>query len=338
MTIRVPGSLGKYDEDRLRDLRWTQEEEQYDGRSRGILFSRQPAGLHLNPPAAKTATPKKLRMPMPVEVTDAPDGYRTKLMMVFQRPKTGKKPTQKSNKGGGSASSPKEPWPLYGDGNVPNFKDVQQGNLLTCPLASILTAVAYTKGGPALIKGMITPRTAVPVTTYDPRNTKKVIKTNQVFTVKLAIGSVDVSEVLWGDDPDDAFPTPTYMRSPNSVLWPALIEKAYAALKKGYAVIGKFADPMDVWKDIFGKTPSFLDIRKGASPRASSKSVIRQAAKAHSEPMIVALNDIRAHGMAVTGVKGKSIKCWDAYGSKVDPIMGFTELREAKAVFYHATV
>jgi hypothetical protein len=186
------------------------------------------------------------------------------------------------------------PWPLkrvlrirkvdwkLSDG-MPAMDDVRQGSLPSCPIASILAALAHTEIGRKRIDGMITEYTGAPVKTvvsdtilttfeseipsdaepgdYKPQN-KQVIST-RYFAVPFWKGEVhDTFYVEYSDNED--YIELTFMSSPKAkeVLWPAVIEKACAFVFGSYAEMGNYKKHTvnEFWELIVGRKPAGFDV------------------------------------------------------------------------------
>lgn len=201
----------------------------------------------------------------------------------------------------------------------PRMKDVEQGYIQNCPLAAIVSALAYTSAGRNLIRNMITETNGANTTTkfVGPGiDGKKKVKGHRYFTVTFPGQSpIEVSDVFVTDEQSP--PVLIYMTSPKKVLWPCVLEKAYAKWKGSYDNLGD--DPIKVWKEIVGE-PKFLDLRVTGSRRVSTRDVIRQANKAKQEPMIAA-REGSYHGVVITGAVGRrSLSFYDQYSVKDDRI------------------
>lgn len=197
-------------------------------------------------------------------------------------------------------------WPLYSKkGKEPHLNDVKQGMLLNCPLAAILAALAHTAKGRTHIKKMITEfsnvTTETKYTGKDGVDGKTVVQGKRYFSVKFNSNKpIKISSVFYTDE--QSSPKMIYMTPPTDVLWPCVIEKAYAKLKGGYNKLG--GDPAVYWKDIVGSY-KYLNLKKDASPKVTDKEVFLQVKQANIEPMIASLEG-QYHGFAVKGIGRKS--------------------------------
>jgi len=195
-------------------------------------------------------------------------------------------------------------WPLYmGRSKQPKLKDVKQGALLNCPLAAILAALAYTQKGRTHITKMITEHKNVSTETKfkgEGVDGNTTVKGKRYFTVKFNGGkSIDISSVFYTDEQSP--PKMIYMKPPTDVLWPCVIEKAYAKLKGGYNKLG--SDPKVYWEDVVGPH-RYLNLKKDAAPPVTDKAVRHQVRQAKTDPMIASLEG-RYHGYVVKGFKDK---------------------------------
>ena len=225
-------------------------------------------------------------------------------------------------------------WPLFNN-KTPSYKDMEQSSKLTnCPLGSWLAALAYTANGRKHIQNRLIIETTKQVVEIElssnanevPETLKKSgnkIKATRYFTVTIAGKVYRVSSALYTDDADRGW-SPVYMGSPTNVLWPCLVEKAYAkhlAKKKDkgdYKLLKDLNDPVIVWKDLVGSTTTPLSV--AATPSNRLRSIVRQAS---TVPTIAAskrnlpANEqdvINWHGYTVLGTtRGGQIRLWDQY-------------------------
>lgn len=216
-------------------------------------------------------------------------------------------------------------WDLYNSKNRPEMTDVEQGNIQNCPLASIIAALAHTASGRKHIGSMIQERKgANTVTSYTGSNLDgpRAVRSSRYFVVTFPGKSpIEVSDVFYTGDSKEKYLI--YMTSPNKVLWPAVIEKAYAKWKGGYDNLGN--DPIKVWKELVGE-PKYLDLRVSGKDRVRTSQVIREAGRANKVPMIAA-REGSYHGVVVTDNKGAtSISYYDQY-SVVEKSIKVSDLR-----------
>ena len=224
---------------------------------------------------------------------------------------------------------------------VPAWGDVQQGELANCPIAAILSALAHTPSGRKRLDGMITEYLGANIKTtvahdvmttilsreadspdYSPQN--KEILSSRYFAVNLK-GLIEVSDAFYvketgqsGGDMDLV-----YMDSPNQVLWPCVIEKAYAVKLKSYQELDDQKHTVEeFWEVLVGKKP--VVIRDGNM----TEQKIRAAAMAASKvptigatrddvPKIDSTDATRVesdHGYAVLGIQGSTIELYNPWG------------------------
>ena len=188
---------------------------------------------------------------------------------------------------------------------APMLRDVQQGELANCPIAAILAALAFTASGRKRLDSMITEylgtstKTAFSnaiMTTLSrggaddpdyPTQDKEILST-RYFTVNLK-GPIEVSDAFYVKETGQARGDVdlVYMDSQTQVLWPCVIEKAYAVKVKSYQELD---DPKhtveEFWEVLVGKRP--VVIRDGNM----TEQKIRAAAMAASTvPTIGATRD-----------------------------------------------
>lgn len=209
-------------------------------------------------------------------------------------------------------------------------EDVEQGGLPVCPVAAILAALAHTAVGQKYLDGMVTEYSNVSIKTVlsnevmadvaattdddpDYKAQDKEILSNRYFTVKFWKGEIpDTFYVEYSDGSDTK---PVFMTSPNSVLWPAVIEKACAFHWGSYKDMGNYKklSVNDHWELIFGKKPGGGFAIKDSTDTAK----IRAAADAATRIPTLAASRERAskvtpwHGFAVLGMVGASIELYD---------------------------
>jgi hypothetical protein len=208
-------------------------------------------------------------------------------------------------------------WSLYAKA-TPALADVSQGALANCPLAALLAALAYTANGRKRVESIVTEQAAIVETDLSsvadhleevPSGNR--IQSTRYFTVKLGGKSIEVSGVLYTDDARNW--TPAYMRSPTGVIWPCVIEKAYAEKEGGYeALDSKGLTANAIWEVVVGAPPSGFPVT-GKTDDAKIRAAIDNAARI---PTIAAsadeAQDVTAwHGFAVLGMKGAQIELYD---------------------------
>jgi hypothetical protein len=224
---------------------------------------------------------------------------------------------------------------LYGKGG-PAFGDVQQSHaLFNCPVAAILAALAHTTVGRKFIQEtMIVEHKGRPdsvVTDVSAavdslvfgdgagRPAGGLIKSSRSFDVKVAGNTVEVSDVFYTDDADRDW-SPIYMSSPKGVLWPLVVEKAYAAALGGYSKLdGRDITANDFWKGLTGSDPEVIKISD-----ETGLGSIRDAAKAAAEVPTIGASKRSGtkkvtgwHGHAILGLKGNTIEMYDPAAAKV---------------------
>ncbi len=215
-------------------------------------------------------------------------------------------------------------WGLFGAGG-PATKDIKQGLIANCPLASLLAALANTPGGRQHIKNMVAEKPGNVATAVkhvaselsgDCKLKGNAIMTNRYFTVELEGQTREVSEVLYTDDGDGDTWSLRYMSSPTEVLWPAIVEKAYAVKEGGYKELdsasGKRLTLNQIWKVVAGKSPGGFSV-DAKTPEATIRGVVANASQI---PAVAASRRgakvlIGWHGHAIVGASGSSIKVYD---------------------------
>ena len=293
---------------------------QHPTHSRGLshtstLALRQ-SGNKTAPAASKSGQQavKVFQIPAPTKAT----AHKTMELQVLQKLVDEKKPF-----------GPKKLWSLFlKNSKLPNYRDLKQGELQSCPIASILAALAFTPKGRQLIGKMIKQQTNPTRTVLKGSKIKGANGTigTRYFSVKLRNKWVDVSDVFFTDDSSPG--NPIYMYSPSRVLWPCLIEKATAAMLGGNEALDAGLDPMAVWEDITGIKPRRMDFYPASVNPVKRSVLVGQIRQAKTVPMIAALDTIY-HGVAVIGMKdASSVQCWDRsnYTKGNDPVFTIKEL------------
>jgi len=235
-------------------------------------------------------------------------------------------------------------WSLAGTGRNFGVGDVKQGELANCPLAALLAAHAHTESGRKLIGTWVSEKAGAIETDLAAIAGKlaevppgKIIRSNRYFAVQLGGQAFDVSPVLYTDESRD--PSPIYMSSPDSALWPCMIEKAFAIK------VGTYDDLDDdskwtvnrIWETVTGVAPGGFAVVKG-----TPQSKIVEAAKhASSIPTLAASRDDATevtshHGFAVLGMSKGNINLYDPSAARTLSI-SIDEFRSSfQAIFFTA--
>ncbi len=225
-------------------------------------------------------------------------------------------------------------WNLSKDS--PLTEDVLQGELAICPIAAILAALAHTASGKGRINKLITEYTGVSVkTTFtedirkmlssrfkgdpDYRAPDKEILSKRYFSVTLG-PKVEVSDVFYIKYTDGTDVDMVYMGSPNEVLWPCVIEKAYASKIGSYEELDDDTKHTvnEFWTVLVGSKPQGFSVDK-----KTDLSKISDAAKAAKQiPTIGASKDDATlvtmhHGLAILGMQGSNVELYDPHGKKL---------------------
>jgi hypothetical protein len=239
-------------------------------------------------------------------------------------------------------------WDLGADSAQPT--DVVQGSLSNCPVASILAALANTPAGAERIRNAVTSQPGNVVTDVaavmqylendgewkDKPNGS--LSSKRYFTVELPGIKQEVSDVFYTDEGDRnwgliyiGMPNP-YNAKTRHVLWPSVIEKAYATELKGYDKLNDVNDPEVVWKALIGTKPTLKNV-KGL--KDSDITMLARAAK-RVPTIATTRNDMQDadektrveqqsagllegwHGYAVTDLlPGNRIALYDPHGKAV---------------------
>lgn len=232
-------------------------------------------------------------------------------------------------------------WPLFEPkSGLPRLEDVHQYNIANCALASIITAMAYTPKGRGRITKMIKESNAPTLTKHVGKHFSyfkgpREVAGKRYFTVTFpGKSAVSVSSVFYTDE--QTSPDMIYMKSRTpKVLWPCVLEKAYAAMIGGYH---KFSDdPVVVWKDVLGSPPKFVNLQSNASPRVPDRDAIRQARRARVDPTIAAGHNVY-HGVVVKKSSGNDgIIVYDQYDDNPkDAKKLITTLRKEETALFYA--
>jgi hypothetical protein len=219
----------------------------------------------------------------------------------------------------------------------PLTEDIKQGNLGTCPIGSILGALANTPTGKNRINSLITEYAHAAVkTTFskdvldnltariqsdpdpDYRPPAKEVPSKRYFSVKLD-STIEVSDVFYVRYTDGSDADMFYMGSPREALWPCVIEKAFAAQ------IGSYDDLDDeekykanyYWGVLVGAPPNVLIIDD-----KTDLSKISAIASAATRVPAIGASKVDAnlvypdHGLSILGLQGSKIYLYDPHGSK----------------------
>ena len=204
----------------------------------------------------------------------------------------------------------------------PALKDVKQGIIPNCSLASMLAAHAHTETGRRHLLGMVKEHSGtgtVVETDVSPggplSNPPKgnLITSSRFFAVTVGGKTVEVSDVFWTNDGDRNSWSLLYMKSPTDVLWPIVIEKTVAVLQGGYHKLGQdVLSANAMWKVITGKEPKVI----GITPTTPDATVLSALRAATTKPTIAASRDTTKkvfgdHGLVVLGVSGSKILLHD---------------------------
>lgn len=212
-------------------------------------------------------------------------------------------------------------WQLSGKSPLP--EDVKQGELATCPIGAILAALAHTASGQLRINNLIKEYVGISVkTTFskevldtiaaktkgdsDYRAQDKEIVSKRYFTVALD-SPQEVSDVFYVKYTDGKDVEMVYMGSPSDVLWPSVIEKAYAKKIGSYEELDDDSKHTveEFWTILVGSKPQGFAVDK-----KTDLAKIREAASNASRiPTIGASRDdatkvLFHHGFAILGMKG----------------------------------
>jgi hypothetical protein len=226
------------------------------------------------------------------------------------------------------------PWSLGKDKPAPG--DIRQRVLANCQLAAILAALANTASGRPRISALVDEHPATVLTDLSdvldelapPEGNKPkvtAITSNRYFTVTLARGSAEVSDVFYTDEATSGW-SMIYMDSPNKAgsehLWPCVIEKGYAVLlgndydKLNSMVInGKpYLPAEEVWTTVVGKKPDILGITQDtdlSTIQARFTDAPQIPTIAASAAAVTAKKLMTSHGYAVLRLSGDTITLYD---------------------------
>jgi hypothetical protein len=216
-------------------------------------------------------------------------------------------------------------WELFPHEPIP--QDVSQGALATCPLASILAAMANTPTGPTRLRELVKPFPANVETDVSvawnqlyAKPASKIMKTSRYFVVNVGNKTTqEVSEILYSDDADKNW-SPIYMHSKKSALWPCIIEKGYAVNATSYEKLDEEQRSEFYWERVFGVKPDFLalnDKTKLSEIQSRAKNAKKKAAIAASKEGASALSDGKVedlHGYAILCIDGANVQLYNPWG------------------------
>lgn len=217
--------------------------------------------------------------------------------------------------------------PLFSSPNFLALEQVRQApNISNCPVAAILAAHAFTAVGRKFIiqsllsetpGNVLTDISALPPNTLENPPPGTTISSSRYFTVKLLGGPLDVSDVLYTNDTDDANFSLIYMSDPGQQsIWAAIIEKALAVQLGTY---DKFDIVLltanDWWERITSVRPNAFAIT-AATPLSQ---IITAAQASTTLPTIGASKDnlplpnvvTAFHGYAMIGMQDSKIHLYD---------------------------
>ena len=236
--------------------------------------------------------------------------------------------------------------PLSARTHTPKPTDVIQGALANCPVASILAAMANTPSGRSKISTAVhehvtdwlsdifhdapifqglSPKVVTDLSAVmkylddDPDWKDKPngsLRSNRFFRVDLpGIKNQEVSDVFYTDDGDRNWQL-TYIgfqgirrdRGIKPVLWPSVIEKAYAAQLNGYEKLDALDDPVVAWQALVGPAPKQLQVEN-----LSDSEITRRVHSANQLPTIATTRDDRADATSLSTESGGLIEGWHGY-------------------------
>ena len=224
--------------------------------------------------------------------------------------------------------------------NQPQTIDVAQGKVGDCPVASILGAVANTPGGSKRLSAAVKKIDADVLTDLSAMmqylddddwvgRPKGSLASKRYFSVDLPGVKQEVSDVFYTDDGDENWDL-LYIghqadrsnKKVTPVLWPSVIEKAYAAQVGGYGKLNKIDDPVVAWKALLGTTPTLVQVTD-----LQDSEIVKLVQSAKAVPTIAATNPDRPkvdkesggllhghHGYTVTGLVGNQIALYNPWG------------------------
>lgn len=235
-------------------------------------------------------------------------------------------------------------WNLSGKSPLP--EDVKQGELATCPIGAILAALAHTTSGQKRINKLIKEYVGTSVkTTFsrdvldtigsktkgdsDYRAQDKEILSQRYFSVSLD-STQEVSDVFYVKYTDGNDVEMVYMGSANDVLWPSVIEKAYATKIGSYEELDDDTKHKveEFWTNLVGSKPDGFAVDK----KTDLAKISDAANNASRIPTIGASRDdatkvLSHHGFAILGMKGSdTVLLYNPHGRKEQVTL--TEFRD----------
>jgi hypothetical protein len=241
-------------------------------------------------------------------------------------------------------------------GGGASYQQVQQASdIANCPVAALLAAMAFTSVGRGMIQGMVAPTTGavrtdlskLPADTLSNPPPAPYLDSQRFFTVKLATGPVETSDVLYTNDGDRDSWSILYLHDPNrQSIWASIIEKALAQSLKSYQEFNVTKlQTNDFWHIITGVWPGVLSI-DGGTP---DSDIVNAAKNSVNKPSIAASKDdlpivagskadvdkvTSFHGHAMIGVQGPKIKLYDPAKATELQVTPAEFKRTMKAIVY----
>jgi hypothetical protein len=193
----------------------------------------------------------------------------------------------------------------------------------------VLAALAFTPAGSTVIQRMVSEKagnvltdlSALPPATLSDPPPGTTISSARYFTVQIAGGSIDVSDVLYTDDHDSGW-SPLYIRDPSDQsIWAAIIEKALAVKLGSYENFDALnISANDFWEKITGTKPGVIEITADTPLRditAAAEKSARVPSIGASKPNAADVKVVSEfHGFAMLGVQGSKIRLYDAAKAK----------------------
>lgn len=238
-------------------------------------------------------------------------------------------------------------------GDTPQTIDVAQGHVGDCPVAAILGAMANTPGGSKRLSAAVKKIDADVVTDLSAvmqflddddwaGRPKGSLASKRYFTVDLPGVKKEVSDVFYTNDGDENWDLLYIGNQSNRskkvtpVLWPSVIEKAYAAQVGGYEKLNKITDPVVAWKALLGPTaPTSVAVTD-----LKDSEIVKLAQSAKAVPTIAATDPDKAkvekesggllhghHGYTVTGLAGNQIALYNPWGIPLN--VSLTQFKKA---------